>query len=140
MHAVALFIALALCGQLAPDDIPAEVEPPPLPVVEQTVECISIAHMENYELVFVWDMVQEEFALLDYKWITSDKAVHREDDEWVLSFVDDEWNENRCFRVIRTKCWVESWERESPLAANNNKAWFLQVGGPGLKAPPVVRR
>lgn len=121
----AVFLALALlCAE-------------PMPLVEQSVECISIAHLDDgITLFFFWDRVQGEWTCLSDRWVCSTMCLSRRGAEWVLSWPDE--NES-CFRVIRTRCWVESWEPENPLSEVNGRPWFRQLLNPGLKQPQGVK-
>lgn len=104
-----------------------------LPLVEQSVECVSVAHLDDgVRLVFFWARVQGEWTCLDHRWATTGMALSRQADEWLLSWPDE--NEN-CFRVVRTRCWVESWEPENPLTEQNQRPWFRQLLNPGLVKP-----
>lgn len=105
-----------------------------IPWVEQSVECISIAHLEEgVKLVFFWGLVQGEWTCLDHRWLSSQMNLSLVDGEWVLSWPDE--NEN-CYRVIRSPAYVESWEPESPLAELNQRPWFRQLLNPGLAHAP----
>lgn len=104
-----------------------------LPLVDQTVECISVAHLgDGVELVFFWSLVQGEWTCLDHRWASGGMSLSRRDGEWALAWVDE--NEN-CYRVVRTTCWVESWEDYNPLAEQNQRPWFRQLLHPGLRQP-----
>ncbi len=104
-----------------------------LPVVEQSVECISIAHLsDGIDLVFFWTTVQGEWTCLDHRWASTSMAVTRDGSEWLLQWPDESDN---CYRLVRTSCWVESWETENPLAEQNQRPWFRQLLTPGLKQP-----
>ncbi|HEV7223587.1 MAG TPA: hypothetical protein VGN42_12850 [Pirellulales bacterium] len=104
-----------------------------VPVVDQRVECISVAHLgDGVELVFFWSLVQGEWTCLDHRWVSSSMSLSRCGDEWVLAWADE--NEN-CYRLLRTHCWVESWEPNNPLAEQNQRPWFRQLLHPGLRRP-----
>jgi len=107
-----------------------------LPIVEQEVDFISVAHLpDNVQLLFFWDRIQGEMATLDYRWMPSDYALEMVDDFWYLGWED--WNGGaQCYRVIKTKHWVESWESESPLNPIQQRPWFAQILFVGLKKPP----
>ena len=110
------------------------VDSPAFPVVEQAVECISVAHLtENVELIFFWDRVQGEWTCLDHRWASTAMTLSRQGDAWQLAWSDDA---ESCYRVVTTKLWVESWEPENPLAEQNRRPWFRQIANPGLKKPP----
>ena len=103
------------------------------PSVEEEVECISVAHVgDGAELVFFWSLVQGNWTCLDHRWISDGMSISRRGDEWALAWNDE--NE-RCYRTVRTKCWVESWERESPLAEQKQRPWFRRMLCPGLRQP-----
>lgn len=132
MHAAILLLA-SLAGQYdfwqQPDA--------PLPIVEQTVECVSVAHLDDgVELVFFWASVQGEWTCLDHRWLSSDMVLGQVDDAWLLQWKDAGEN---CYRVVRARCYVESWETESPLAEQNARPWFRQLLEPGLKQAPEVK-
>ncbi len=104
-----------------------------LPVVEQSVETISVAHLnDGVELVFFWTLVQGEWTCLDHRWVSTNMVVTRDRDGWLLAWPDESEN---CYRMVRATCWVESWESESPLAEQNQRPWFRQLLNPGLKQP-----
>ena len=104
-----------------------------MPLVDQRVECISVAHLgDGVELVFFWSLVQGEWTCLDHRWVSSSMSLSRCGDEWVLAWADE--NEN-CYRLLRTHCWVESWEQNNPLAEQNQRPWFRQLLHPGLRRP-----
>lgn len=142
MHTIALFIVLALSGQLGPDEPQPIDDNSPIYWVEQEVECISVAHIKDTgeSVVYFWGLVQGEFAELDHRWMFHETTITRIGDEWVMTWLEEPYDEPRVFRVVRTKCYVESWEESNPALAQNNKGWMFQVGGPGLKAPPVIGR
>ena len=104
-----------------------------LPFVEQAVECISVAHLDDgVKLVFFWSRVQGEWTCLDHRWLSPSMTLSRRGEEWLLSWPDE--NEN-CFRVVRTPCWVETWEAQNPLTEQNQRPWFRQLLNPGLVKP-----
>lgn len=122
MHAAALIAALLFAASGA------------APFVIQDVEAISVAHISNgSELISVWDDVQGDFSLLDTRWQASDMSVRWDGDAWAL-----EWDDtaDHCYRVLRTKCWIESYEDGNPYEEDRHKAWFVQLCAPGLKQPP----
>jgi hypothetical protein len=105
-----------------------------LPFVDQTVECVSVAHLgDGVELAFFWSFVQGEWTCLDHRWVTTAMSLSRRGDEWLLAWADE--NES-CYRLVRTKCWVESWEHDNPLIEQNQRPWFRQLLHPGLRQPP----
>lgn len=119
-----IFLILAIAAQIAA----------PMPLVEQTVECISIAHLEDgISLVFFWDLVQSDWTCLDHRWLSGGMILTLGDGAWILAWPDE--NEN-CFRVIRTRSFVESWEVQNPLAELNQRPWFRQLLNPGLAKAP----
>lgn len=119
-----IFLLLAIVAQVAA----------PMPLVEQTVECISIAHLEDgISIVFFWDFVQDDWTCLDHRWLSPVMVLAFGDGGWILAWPDE--NEN-CFRVIRTRCYVESWERSNHLVEVNARPWFRQLLNPGLRMPP----
>jgi hypothetical protein len=125
-----IFAFVIACG----DPEPNEQE---LPLVEQTVDCISVAHQaEGADLIFFWDRVQGEWTCLDYRWASSAMAVSRHCEAWRLAWLDDG---DGCYRVVASRYWIESWEPESPLAEQNCKPWFRQLAHPGLKQPPIAK-
>ena len=104
-----------------------------MPIVEQTVECISIAHLsDGAELVFFWELVQGEWTCLDHRWAASNMVVARDENQWTLQWCDESEN---CYRIVHSACWVESWESENPLSDQNQRPWFRQLLNPGLKQP-----
>jgi hypothetical protein len=109
----------------------------PVPIVEQTVEFVSVAHLaDGAELIFIWADVQGEITVLGHRWLNSGMGVHRSGDEWVLAWEDEG---DSCYRVIHTRHWLESWENENPLAAEHGKPWFRQLCEAGLKSPPRAK-
>lgn len=132
MHAIALLFALAAPGQMLPEDVIDDGQR--WPAVVQEVDCISVAHFDGSELVFFWGRVQGEWTCLDYRWQPNDMAVRHCDGETEIWWQD--W-EDSCWRLVRTRRWIESWERESPLAGNANQPWFARVAkmGVGLDKP-----
>jgi len=123
-----LILLAAAIGQA-----PLQLDAGSLPWVEQSVECISVAHLDDgVRLVFFWARVQGEWTCLDHRWASTSMALSRRGDEWLLSWPDE--NEN-CYRLVRTRCWVESWETDNPLAAQNQRPWFRQLLNPGLVKP-----
>lgn len=127
MHLLLTFLVLAgFAFQNAPPDCS-------LGFAEQTVECISVAHLsDGAELIFFWDLVQDDWTCLDHRWAGSAMIVAHEDSLWVLHWSDESEN---CYRVVRTRRWVESWESENPLSDQNQRPWFRQLLNPGLKQP-----
>lgn len=122
------------CNNLNAQDtnIPSE-----FPCVEQDVECISVCHLDDcIRLVFFWDLIQGDWTCLDHRWVVTNMSVFKDGEYTVLAWSDD--NEN-CYRIIRTKCWVESWEYENPLTQQNQNVWFAQLLNPGLKRPVVLK-
>lgn len=114
-------------------------EPPPfdesLPVVEQRVEAISIAHLnDGAELVFFWALVQGQWTCLDHRWLSANMVLRRDGAGWRLEWPDDGVD---CYRVVHTACWVESWEIDSPLAEERRRPWFRRLLNPGLARPPA---
>lgn len=107
---------------------------PEPPMVEQTVAAVSVAHVaDGAELLFFWDDVQGEWTCLDHRWFASDMRVGRDDEgHWSLTWLDYDGGVTS-FRVVRTRCWIETWEHESPLAVDHGKPWFRRLLCPGLK-------
>lgn len=130
MHAAILCAAFYLAQFLAPAA--------GIPLVEQTVDFVSVAHLgDGTNLLFFFAPVQGEITCLDHRWLASDMAVHRAGDEWVLSWTDES---RACYRVIRARHWLESWEATSPLAEMNARPWFRQACAPGLAQPQRAER
>lgn len=130
MYVVTILAALCLGGQNSAD----REDERPLPLVEQQVECVSIAHLSNGgDAVFFWDVVQGQWAYLDHRWMSDQMYVQWDRDAWVLSWTDDS---EGCYRRVRTTLWVESWELDSPLAEQASRPWFCRMTAVGLKQPP----
>lgn len=128
MHAIALLFALAAPGQMTPEDLIDDGQR--WPAVVQEVDCISVAHVEGgAELVLFWAEVQGEWTCLDHRWIAEDMVVQQRGGETALWWKD--WSDS-CYRLVRTNRYLESWERESPFAANAGQPWFARVAGMGV--------
>lgn len=133
MKTIAMLVALLLSGQF--DEGPTAKET--MPIVEQDVEVISIAHLEHgVTMAFFWDRVQGDFTCLDHRWVCSDWLIYRDGDRWCIAWTDDM---DECYRVLRTRCYVESWEKDNPLDSQRNQPWFAGLLQPGLKKPPTVK-
>jgi len=130
LYAATLLAASCFCGQ----DAATSEEASPLPLVEQHVECVSVAHLPNGgDAVFFWDIVQGQWAYLDHRWLSDQMDVRWDRDSWVLSWPDES---EGCHRRVRTPLWVESWESDSPLAEQAARPWFCRMTAVGLKQPP----
>lgn len=124
MNALVMILTAAiLFGKAAGED--------GMPLVEQEVDCISVAHIDDgVSLVFFWARVQGEWVCLDHRWRSSEMAVSRSGGRFVLAWPDDC---DSCYRVVFADAWIESWERQSPLAAESDKPWHARLLEPGLK-------
>ena len=103
--------------------------------VEQEIDTIAVAHIGNgSDIIFFFDFVQNEWQILDHKWLASGMSVrlNSEDNKWHLFWYD---SGDACWRNIIAANWYETWENESPFAENNNKPWFARAIAPGLKQP-----
>lgn len=143
MNAILLLIALSLGGQLADDDITPD-PPREFPVVEQSVELVSVVHVVSDSgsagrTVFFFSHVQNEWMQLDHRWLDDTFVVVWDGKEWVLTWLDNTYNDDACYRVVRTPIWVEGWHEENPIFAGNGKPWFVGLLEPGLKSPPKRR-
>ena len=107
------------------------LDPPDASFVYQEVDTVAVAHVrDGAELVFFFDYVQGEWGLLDHRWLIDSMGVGFYESRWLLFWYDDG---DRRWRLVSTKRWVETWEQESPLAANQNRPWFRRALVPGLK-------
>lgn len=104
-----------------------------LPIVVEDVDTIAVCHiLDGGEIVVFFAPIQGDWACLDHRWLSADMAPGRDGDRWTLAWYDDG---DSCFRLIRAACWIETWERESPLAIINNRPWFARLCAPGLAQP-----
>ena len=103
-------------------------------IIEQEVECISVCHLDDHNLIiFFWDIIQGEWALLDHQWVWgSENAVSTIKGKTYLSFTRTDYP-NRYYYIVSTDCYIESWEKENPLTIQNNRPWFANNIPPGLK-------
>jgi len=139
MHAAILCVAFYL-AQLFAAPADSSVDPTPgIQTVEQEVELISVAHVgDGAELVFFWAPVQGEITCLDHRWLSREMIVVFAGGCWTLAWLDS--NGDSCYRIVRSRHWAESWERESPLAEQNQRPWFRQLCAPGLAMPRRAER
>lgn len=130
--------AVLFIGQLGAGWIWSEAGwsvPHPQHIVEQTVDLISVAHVKDgQQQLYFWALVQNEWALLDYRHLPSESAVCQDGNDTVVFFLDQSDN---CFRSIRSTHWLETWEDESPMASQHGRPWFARLLCPGLKQPPA---
>ena len=120
-----IFLLLAIAAQIAAPDEPLVVE---------EVDAIAICHVaDGAELVFFFCTVQGEWTCLDHRWLAADMAPRFDGRRFSLAWHDDG---DSCYRVIRSAAWIESWERENPLAEIRNRPWFARLLVPGLAQAP----
>lgn len=131
MNFLPLLFALTFCQA---DDLPPVWDV--LPLVEEEVEIISIAHWGgDCQMAFYWGIVQGEMVLLDHRWLYGKESVQWHDGYWCMTWHDES---EYCYRIVRTKCFVESWEPGNPLTEGGDRPWFANLLEPGLRKPPKV--
>lgn len=106
----------------------------PLAVVEQEVECVSICHLEDSQvLLFFFDTIQGQWTQLAHRWACCTMAITWTGTRWQVEWDDEETG---LHRVVTTGCWVETWQADNPLQADHNAPWFRRLLEPGLREAP----
>lgn len=132
MNFLPLLFALTFCQA---DDLPPVCDA--TPVVEQEVEIISVAMWGgDCRMIFFWDSLQNEFALLSHRWMDNSYSISLQDGKWCVEWED---TGDQCYRRVFTKCYVESREQQNPFSEDQQgRPWFANLLEPGLKQPPKI--